>query len=68
MSHQQGHAPNLSNAPAPKPASSYEPKVISGYEHSYAHHNPQRYAYLGKDDGKPEWIDYRPKVARDVKK
>ncbi|KAJ3322190.1 hypothetical protein HDV06_003250 [Boothiomyces sp. JEL0866] len=33
-------------------------KIISGYEHSYAHKNPERYAYLGKEDGEPTWIDY----------
>ena len=35
-----------------------EPKIISGYEHSYAHKNPERYAYMGKEDGEPNWVDW----------
>jgi hypothetical protein len=35
-----------------------EPKIISGWEHSYAHRNPDRYAYIGKEDGEPQWVDW----------
>jgi hypothetical protein len=47
-----------SSAPSTSSPSDYEPKIISGYEHSYAHRDTERYAYIGKDDGQPEWIDY----------
>lgn len=45
-------------------SSARNPKIISGWEHSYAHHNPERYAYIGKEDGEPQWIDWGSKSSR----
>ena len=41
-----------------------EPKIISSYVHSYAHKNPGRYAYVGKEDGEPTWLDWGSAKAR----
>jgi hypothetical protein len=42
-----------------------EPSIISGYEHArYAHRDTERYAYLGKEDGEPQWLDWGKKSDR----
>ena len=38
-----------------------QPTIISGWEHSPYAHNSDRYAYIGKEDGEPQWIDYGAK-------
>jgi len=46
-----------------------QPKVITGWEHaSYAHANPDRYAYMGKEDGEPTWLDWGGKSQQAGKK
>lgn len=43
-----------------------EPEIVSGWEyHTYSRGDPDRYAYIGKDeDGQPEFLDYGRKGDR----
>lgn len=45
-------------------SSAPDAKIISGWEHSYAHRDPERYAYIGKEDGEPQWVDWGSKSSR----
>jgi hypothetical protein len=42
-------------------SSSSQPTIISGWEHSSYAHKSDRFAYIGKEDGEPQWIDYGKK-------
>jgi len=67
----QGSAGKSGGNQSSASASSYahEPQVVSGWEHSrYAHANPDRYAYMGKEDGQPTWVDYGGKGQQAGKK
>lgn len=51
-----------SSSSAPEPP---EPQIVSGWQyHQYAQSQPDRYVYIGKDDGEPEFLDYGPKSSR----
>ena len=55
-----------SNSGSASSGSSY-PQVVSGHQyHTYSQGNygSERYAYIGKDSGTPQFLDYGPKSAR----
>jgi len=61
---QNAAPPTRNAAPRPTRAARQEdednPEVISGWEHSYAHKHPDKYAYIGKNgEGEPEWIKWK---------
>ena len=54
-----------SSAKSSERSSSPPAKIISGWEHAvYAHRNTDRYAYIGKEDGEPQWVDWGKKSDR----
>ena len=55
---------NDSNSSNNTTTSAQEPTVVSGWEHSRYAHSSDRYAYIGKEGGEPQWVDWGPKGGR----